>query len=154
MQAGGEAVPSTTRNGNTAWRSFRIFPPLAKADDHEGRSYGAPLYFDVDVMMHRTDILQQYGFSAPPKTLTRPVALPFRPAASRHVEPQARTARSQYGHTLVLHSGGYHGASAPGARYGSLRIRPVPVPHKVASPGSPGDSGTGRAACTARTPST
>ncbi len=165
----GEAVPSTTRNGNAAWRSFRIFPPLAKADDYEGRSYGAPLHFDVDVMMYRTDILQQYGFSAPPKTLTRPVALPSRPVASRRVafrpvaarpvasrrvEPQARTARSQYGHTRVLHSGGYHGASAPGARYGSLRIRPVPAPHRVASPGSPGDSGAGRAACTARTPST
>ncbi|MFD0262724.1 ABC transporter substrate-binding protein [Kitasatospora indigofera] len=42
--------------------------PLAKVDDYDGKTYGAPLYFDVDVMLYRTDILQQFGFSAPPKT--------------------------------------------------------------------------------------
>ncbi|MGV9271243.1 ABC transporter substrate-binding protein [Kitasatospora sp. NPDC003701] len=44
------------------------FLPLAKVDDYDGKTYGAPLYFDVDVMLYRTDILQQYGFTAPPKT--------------------------------------------------------------------------------------
>ncbi|OKI12751.1 sugar ABC transporter substrate-binding protein [Streptomyces sp. CB03911] len=42
--------------------------PLAEVDDYDGKTYGAPLYFDVDVMLYRTDILQQFGFSAPPKT--------------------------------------------------------------------------------------
>ncbi|MGW1996408.1 ABC transporter substrate-binding protein [Embleya sp. NPDC001921] len=44
------------------------FLPLSRIDEYNGKMYGAPLYFDVDVMLYRTDILKQYGFDAPPKT--------------------------------------------------------------------------------------
>ncbi|MFC8723512.1 ABC transporter substrate-binding protein [Kitasatospora sp. NPDC057198] len=44
------------------------FLPLAKVDEYEGKQYGVPLYFDVDVMLYRTDVFQQYGITAPPKT--------------------------------------------------------------------------------------
>ncbi|MGW6919127.1 extracellular solute-binding protein [Kitasatospora sp. NPDC054939] len=33
-----------------------------------GRLYGAPLYFDVNVLLYRKDILQKYGFTDPPRT--------------------------------------------------------------------------------------
>ncbi|MFF8019327.1 extracellular solute-binding protein [Streptomyces sp. NPDC007929] len=41
---------------------------LAKIDEYNGKLYGAPLYFDVGVMMYRTDILKKYGFAEPPAT--------------------------------------------------------------------------------------
>ncbi|MET9402315.1 sugar ABC transporter substrate-binding protein [Kitasatospora sp. NPDC002965] len=44
------------------------FLPLAKVDEYGGKMYGVPLSFDVGVMLYRTDILQQYGIAAPPKT--------------------------------------------------------------------------------------
>ncbi|MET9402365.1 sugar ABC transporter substrate-binding protein [Kitasatospora sp. NPDC002965] len=44
------------------------FLPLAKVDEYDGKMHGVPLYFDVDVMLYRTDVLQQYGIAAPPKT--------------------------------------------------------------------------------------
>ncbi|MGW4646884.1 ABC transporter substrate-binding protein [Kitasatospora sp. NPDC004289] len=47
---------------------LRRFRPLVKVNEYQGRLYGAPLYFDVGVLLYRTDVLQQYGFTAPPKT--------------------------------------------------------------------------------------
>lgn len=44
------------------------FTDLVKVNEHKGKLYGAPLYFDSVVMLYRTDILSQYGFKAPPKT--------------------------------------------------------------------------------------
>ncbi|MGW2542365.1 ABC transporter substrate-binding protein [Kitasatospora sp. NPDC001574] len=44
------------------------FLPLAKVDEYGGKMYGVPLSFDVGVMLYRTDVLQQYGIAAPPKT--------------------------------------------------------------------------------------
>ncbi|MFI5527111.1 extracellular solute-binding protein [Kitasatospora sp. NPDC051853] len=44
------------------------FLPLSKVDEYEGKLYGAPLYFDVDVMLYRTDVFQQFGIAGPPKT--------------------------------------------------------------------------------------
>ncbi|MFD7416088.1 ABC transporter substrate-binding protein [Kitasatospora purpeofusca] len=44
------------------------FRPLVKVNEYQGRLYGAPLYFDVNVLLYRKDVLQQYGFSTPPRT--------------------------------------------------------------------------------------
>ncbi|MGW2547734.1 extracellular solute-binding protein [Kitasatospora sp. NPDC001574] len=44
------------------------FRPLAKVNEYQGRLYGAPLYFDVNVLLYRKDILQKYGFNEPPRT--------------------------------------------------------------------------------------
>ncbi|MEU9670757.1 sugar ABC transporter substrate-binding protein [Streptomyces bobili] len=44
------------------------FVDLAKVNEYEGKLYGTPLYFDVGVMVYRTDILKQYGFDKPPAT--------------------------------------------------------------------------------------
>ncbi|MFF6984608.1 ABC transporter substrate-binding protein [Streptomyces sp. NPDC008343] len=44
------------------------FLPLSKVNEFDGKLYGAPLYFDVDVMLYRTDVLKQYGIKNPPKT--------------------------------------------------------------------------------------
>ncbi|MFI5527099.1 ABC transporter substrate-binding protein [Kitasatospora sp. NPDC051853] len=44
------------------------FLPMAKVNEHEGRLYGAPLYFDAAVLFYRTDILRKYGHPAPPTT--------------------------------------------------------------------------------------
>ncbi|GHH73582.1 hypothetical protein GCM10018781_38310 [Kitasatospora indigofera] len=44
------------------------FRPLVKVNEYRGRLYGAPLYFDVNVLLYRKDILQKYGFDQPPRT--------------------------------------------------------------------------------------
>ncbi|MFJ6987215.1 MULTISPECIES: ABC transporter substrate-binding protein [unclassified Streptomyces] len=44
------------------------FLDLAKVDEYDGKLYGAPLYFDVGVMLYRTDVLRKYGHTAPPTT--------------------------------------------------------------------------------------
>ncbi|ROR46423.1 ABC transporter substrate-binding protein [Kitasatospora cineracea] len=44
------------------------FIPLAQVDADGGRMYGAPLYFDTEVLLYRTDVLRQYGFDRPPGT--------------------------------------------------------------------------------------
>ncbi|MEV6397443.1 sugar ABC transporter substrate-binding protein [Streptomyces sp. NPDC051907] len=44
------------------------FLDLADVNKYEDKFYGAPLYFDVGVMLYRTDILKKYGFSKPPAT--------------------------------------------------------------------------------------
>ncbi|MGW4897122.1 ABC transporter substrate-binding protein [Kitasatospora sp. NPDC004240] len=44
------------------------FLPLAKVDEYNGKMYGVPLYFDITMMLYRTDVFQQYGIAAPPKT--------------------------------------------------------------------------------------
>lgn len=44
------------------------FTDLVKVNEHDGKLYGAPLYFDSVVMLYRTDVLEQYGFKTPPKT--------------------------------------------------------------------------------------
>ncbi|MFC9330215.1 ABC transporter substrate-binding protein [Kitasatospora sp. NPDC057015] len=44
------------------------FRPLVKVNEYQGRLYGAPLYFDVDVLLYRKDILQKYGFTEAPRT--------------------------------------------------------------------------------------
>ncbi|MFC8094546.1 ABC transporter substrate-binding protein [Streptomyces sp. NPDC057301] len=44
------------------------FLDLAKVNEYEGKLYGAPLYFDVSVLVYRTDILKKYGYDKPPAT--------------------------------------------------------------------------------------
>lgn len=44
------------------------FLDLVEVNDYEGKLYGAPLYFDVSVMLYRTDVLKKYGISQPPAT--------------------------------------------------------------------------------------
>ncbi|MFJ4682465.1 ABC transporter substrate-binding protein [Streptomyces sp. NPDC091377] len=44
------------------------FLDLAEVNAYEGKLYGAPLYFDVGVMVYRTDILKRYGYDRPPRT--------------------------------------------------------------------------------------
>ncbi|MGV9270825.1 ABC transporter substrate-binding protein [Kitasatospora sp. NPDC003701] len=44
------------------------FRPLVKVNEYQGRLYGVPLYFDVNVLLYRKDILQKYGFTEPPRT--------------------------------------------------------------------------------------
>ncbi|MFF6983517.1 ABC transporter substrate-binding protein [Streptomyces sp. NPDC008343] len=44
------------------------FLDLAKVNEYEGKLYGAPLYFDVSVLVYRTDVLKQYGYDKPPAT--------------------------------------------------------------------------------------
>ncbi|MGW4896619.1 ABC transporter substrate-binding protein [Kitasatospora sp. NPDC004240] len=44
------------------------YRPLVKVNEYQGRLYGAPLYFDVNVLLYRKDILQKYGFTEPPRT--------------------------------------------------------------------------------------
>ncbi|MFG2819965.1 ABC transporter substrate-binding protein [Kitasatospora sp. NPDC048365] len=61
------ALAPLDKLGYTA-KDTENFLPLAKIDEYNGKMYGVPLYFDVDVMLYRTDILQQYGYTAPPKT--------------------------------------------------------------------------------------
>ncbi|MEU3918205.1 sugar ABC transporter substrate-binding protein [Streptomyces sp. NPDC029004] len=41
---------------------------LAQVNEYEGELYGAPLYFDVGVMVYRKDILKKYGYDRPPTT--------------------------------------------------------------------------------------
>ncbi|MGV9266972.1 ABC transporter substrate-binding protein [Kitasatospora sp. NPDC003701] len=61
------ALTPLDKLGYTAADTGR-FLPLAKVNEYEGKMYGVPLSFDVGVLLYRTDILQQYGFTAPPKT--------------------------------------------------------------------------------------
>ncbi|WP_121830351.1 ABC transporter substrate-binding protein [Streptomyces sp. S1] len=44
------------------------FLDLVKVNEYEGELYGAPLYFDVGVMLYRTDVLKKYGITGPPAT--------------------------------------------------------------------------------------
>ncbi|MFE2729406.1 ABC transporter substrate-binding protein [Kitasatospora sp. NPDC059327] len=61
------ALAPLDKLGYTAADTDR-FLPLAKVNTYDGKTYGVPLSFDVGVLLYRTDILQQYGFSAPPRT--------------------------------------------------------------------------------------
>ncbi len=44
------------------------FPGILDANVIDGRTYGAPWYVDTRLLFYRTDILQQVGYAAPPKT--------------------------------------------------------------------------------------
>lgn len=44
------------------------FLDLVKVNEYEDKLYGAPLYFDVSVMLYRTDVLKKYGVAKPPAT--------------------------------------------------------------------------------------
>ncbi|MGW6541135.1 extracellular solute-binding protein [Streptomyces sp. NPDC055051] len=44
------------------------FLDLAKVNEHQGKYYGAPLYFDVGVMVYNPETLKKYGRAKPPAT--------------------------------------------------------------------------------------
>ncbi|MEV5579642.1 sugar ABC transporter substrate-binding protein [Streptomyces parvus] len=44
------------------------FLDLVEVNEYEGKLYGTPLYFDVSVMLYRTDVLKRYGYAKPPAT--------------------------------------------------------------------------------------
>ncbi len=59
------------------WREF--FPSSVRAATHRGKKYGLPLFIDGGLLYSRKDLLEKYGYEAPPATWEELVAV------SRHI---------------------------------------------------------------------